>query len=103
MDKQINELYPAIQNVLIFLSFVFVVSISPIELETKVHKVCTITEKAHSVNVNVKEQIGAFNEEKAQVGAFSMIVKLKSSRSFVSSSGEMSRGRPRGCCTHANE
>ena len=36
MDKQINELYPAIQNVLIFLSFVFVVSISPIELETKV-------------------------------------------------------------------
>ena len=46
MDKQINELYPAIQNVLIFLSFVFVVSISPIELETKVRKVCTITEKA---------------------------------------------------------
>ena len=40
MDKQINELYPAIQNVLIFLSFVFVVSISPLELETQVREVC---------------------------------------------------------------
>ena len=47
LSLDINELYPAIQNVLIFLSFVFVVSISPIELETRVCKVCTITEKAH--------------------------------------------------------
>ena len=31
-------------------------------------------------------QVGAFNQEKALVGAFSVIVKLQTSRRFVSSS-----------------
>ena len=38
----------------------------------------------HSV-INVKVLVGAFNQEKALVGAFSLIVKLQNSRRFVSS------------------
>ena len=36
--------------------------------------------------LNVKAQVGSSNQEKALVRAFSMIVKLQSSRRFVSSS-----------------
>ena len=37
---------------------------------------CTITEKAPTRALNVKALVGAFNQEKALVGAFSMIVQL---------------------------
>ena len=36
--------------------------------------------------LNEKVLVGAFNEEKALVGAFSVILKLQTSRRFVSSS-----------------
>ena len=36
---------------------------------------CTITEKAPTIVLNVKALVGAFNQEKALVGAFSVIVK----------------------------
>ena len=36
---------------------------------------CTITEKAPTIVLNVKALVGAFNQEKALEGAFSVIVK----------------------------
>ena len=42
----------------------------------------------HSSVLNVKMLVGAFNQEKALVGAFNVIAKLQSLRMFVSSSSE---------------
>ena len=41
--------------------------------------------------LNVKAFVGTFNQEKALVGAFSVIVKLQTSRRFVTSSGPQSQ------------
>ena len=40
--------------------------------------------------LNVKALVGAFNQEEALLGAFCVIVKLQSSRRFVSSSSSQS-------------
>ena len=52
------------------------------ELATNLHEVFTITEKDHVLNVKVL--VDAFNQEKAIVWAFSVIVKT--SQRFVDSS-----------------
>ena len=48
--------------------------------------------------LNEKVLVGAFNEEKALVGAFSVILKLQTSRRFVSSSTGHYWMYNSGCC-----
>ena len=55
-----------------------------LELQTKVREYFTIMEMAPTSVLTVKALLGAFNEERALIGAFSVIVKY--SRTFVCSS-----------------
>ena len=74
--------------------WVIIADTFPVELETKLRKDWSFTfteqrstEKALICSVlNVKVLVCNFNVEKAQVGAFSVVVKLQTSRRFVSSS-----------------